>query len=216
MSLSFDEQVDVKGRGRLRLQPLPGSTVREVLDVEIDLHHREDALTLGDLKVAARRHASEGNHEHAYRLWTAVGQAAERHRYPALITAAKANAEGEKVRAKTAEGQAEGQKVRAKSAERRDRPRAQATRYDYDLLAADVDNGDSRADVAARHGCAVSTVARAVEYVAVRDELLDESPELFDQLMAGVDVIEVARRYGVSPKIVRWLVRTEYDRRGNR
>lgn len=202
MSLSFDEQVDVKGRGRLRLQPLPGSTVREVLEVEIDLHHQEDALTLGDLKVAARRHASEGKHEQAFRLWTAVGQAAERHRYPALITAAKANAEGEKVRAKTTD--------------RRDRPRPQATRYDYDLLAADVDNGDSRADVAARHGCAVSTVARAVEYVAVRDELLDESPELFDQLMAGIDVIEVARRYGVSPKIVRWLVRTEYDRRGNR
>lgn len=202
MSLSFDEQVDVKGKGRLRLQPLPGSTVREVLDVEIDLHHREDALTLGDLKVAARRHASEGKHEHAFRLWTAVGQAAERHRYPALITAAKANAEGEK--------------VRAKGDDRRDRPRTQTTRYDYDLLAADVDNGDSRADVAARHGCAVSTVARAVEYVAVRDELLDESPELFDQLMAGIDVIEVARRYGVSPKIVRWLVRTEYDRRGTR
>ncbi len=202
MSLSFDEQVDIKGKGRLRLQPLPGSAVREVLEVEIDLHYEGDALTLGDLKVAARRHAREGRHEHAFRLWTAVGQAAERHRYPALITAAKANAEGEK--------------VRAKGSDRRDRPRPPATRYDYDLLAADVDNGDSRADVAARHGCAVSTVARAVEYVAVRDELLDESPELFDQLMAGIDVIEVARRYGVSPKIVRWLVRTEYDRRGDR
>ncbi len=56
-------------------------------------------------------------------------------------------------------------------------------------------------------------MARAVEYVAVRDELLDESPEIFDQLMAGVDVIEVARRYDVSPKIVRWLVRTQFDRR---
>lgn len=176
--------------------------MRKVIDVEIDLHHREDALTLGDLKVAARRHAREGKHEEAFRLWTAVCVAAERHRYPALITAAKANAEGEK--------------VRAKGVDRRDGPPKQATRYDYELLAADVDNGDSRAEVAARHGCAVSTVARAVEYVAVRDELLDESPELFDQLMAGIDVIEVARRYGVSPKIVRWLVRTEYDRRGSR
>ena len=56
-------------------------------------------------------------------------------------------------------------------------------------------------------------MARAIEYVGVRDELMDESPELFDQLMAGIDVAEVARRYGVSPKIIRWLVRTQYDRR---
>jgi hypothetical protein len=73
----------------------------------------------------------------------------------------------------------------------------------------------TRAEVAACHGCAVSTVARAVEYVAVRDELMDESPEIFDQLMAGVDVIEVARRYDVSQKIVRWLVRTQFDRRAS-
>jgi hypothetical protein len=54
-----------------------------------------------------------------------------------------------------------------------------------------------------------------VEYVTIRDELLDESPELFDQLMAGVNAAEIARRYDVSPKIIRWLVRTQFDRRGS-
>ena len=198
----FDEQVDVKGRGRLRLQPIEGSVVLEVLEVEVDLHHSEDALTLGDLKVAARRHAIDGLHEEAFRLWSAVGQMAERHRYPALITAAKANAEGER--------------ARASGEDRRSSPSQKAKRYDYDEIAADVQNGDTRAEVAARYGCALSTVARAVEYVGARDELLDDSPELFDQLMAGVDVVEVARRYDVSPKIVRWLVRTQFDRRGDR
>jgi len=198
----FDEQVDVKGRGRLRLQPLDGSAVNDVLEIEIDLHHSENELTLGDLKVAARRHAVDGKHEASYRLWTAVGQMAERHRYPALITAAKANAEGER--------------VRSGGDDRRSAHTAKAKRYDYDEIATDVENGKTRAEVAARFGCALSTVARAVEYVAVRDELMDDSPELFDQLMAGVDVVEVARRYGVSPKIVRWLVRTHFDRRGER
>lgn len=199
MTMFEDQVVEVKGRGRLRLEPLDSSVVTDVIDVEIDLHHEAGLLTLGDLKLAARRHASDGDHEVAFRLWSAVATMAERHRYPALIVAAKANAE----RART----------RSASEDRRASPRKKATRYDYDEIARDVENGDSRSDVAARYGCAMSTVARAVEYVAVRDELLDESPELFDQLMAGVDVGEVARRYGVSPKIVRWLVRTRYDRR---
>lgn len=198
----FDEQVEVKGRGRLRLEPLEGSVDDSILEVDIDLHFRPDALTLGDLKIAARHHATHGNHEQAFRLWTAVGTMAERHRYPALITAARANAEGER--------------IRATGGDRRSETPRKAKRYDYDEIARDVENGDTRAEVAARYGCALSTVARAVEYVAVRDELVDESPELFDQLMAGVDVVEVARRYGVSPKIVRWLVRTQYDRRSDR
>lgn len=196
----FEEQVvDVKGRGRLRLKPRDGSVVTDEIEIEIDLHHEAGVLTLGDLKLAARRHASDGHHEVAFRLWSAVATMAERHRYPALIVAANANAE----RART---QSVGE-------ERRSSTKKQATRYDYDEIARDVENGDTRSEVAARYGCALSTVARAVEYVAVRDELLDESPELFDQLMAGVDVAEVARRYGVSPKIVRWLVRSRYDRR---
>lgn len=196
----FDEQVDVRGRGRLRLQPLDGSSNDQVIEVEIDLHYRGDALTLGDLKVAARRHAAAGLHEESYRLWTAVAIMAERHRYPALITAAKANAEGELARS-------------AGQDRRRVDRRRKAKRYDYDEIVQDIESGMTRAEVAGRHGCALSTVARAIDYVGVRDELLDESPELFDQLMAGVDVAEVARRYGVSPKIIRWLVRTQYDRR---
>lgn len=199
MTMFEEEVLEVKGRGRLRLQPLEDSVVTEVIEVEIDLHHDQGELTLGDLKLAARQHAADGHYEVAHRLWSAVATMAERHRYPALIVAAKANAEG----------------ARSRSAgeERRGPSKRKPKRYDYDEIARDVEDGRTRSEVAARHGCAVSTVARAVEYVAVRDELLDESPELFDQLMAGVDVAEVARRYGVSPKIVRWLVRTRYDRR---
>lgn len=202
MTLFDTPMVELKGRGRLRLQPLDDSIVADVIEVEIDLHHEPAALTLGDLKVAARRHASEGHHEVAFRLWSAVATMAERRRYPALIVAAKANAEAAR--------------NRSVAKERRSQPAKTAKRYDYDVIARDVENGDTRSEVAARYGCAMSTVARAVEYVAVRDELLDESPELFDQLMAGVDVAEVARRYGVSPKIIRWLVRTRYDRRDER
>lgn len=199
MTVSFDEKTEVKGRGRLSLQPLDASVDPSVLEIEIDLHLKADELTLGDLKVAAREHALEGLHEHAFRLWTAVSQVAERHRFPALITAAKANAAGSL--------------ERARKGDRRDGSTAKAKRYDYDAIASDVQSGMTRAEVAAQHGCAVSTVSRAVEYVDARDELLDESPEIFDQLMAGVDVVEVARRYDVSPKIVRWLVRTQFDRR---
>ena len=199
MTVSIDEKTQVKGRGRLSLQPLDGSVDTGVLEIEIDLHVESDALTLGDLKVAAREHAAEGLHEHAFRLWSAVEQVATRHRYPALITAAKANAAGSL--------------ERARNGERRGGTATKAKRYDYDAIARDVNSGMTRAEVAAGHGCATSTVARAVEFVTVRDELLDESPEIFDQLMAGVDVIEVARRYDVSTKIVRWLVRTQFDRR---
>lgn len=199
MTVSFDEKTEVKGRGRLSLGPLDSSVDTSVIEIEIDLHQEPDALTLGDLKVAARDHAVEGLHEHAYRLWSAVAQVAERNRFPALITAAKANAAGSLERARNGERRAG------------DAPRAK--RYDYDAIARDVDSGMTRAEVAAGHGCAASTVARAVEYIGIRDELMDESPEIFDQLMAGVDVIEVARRYDVSPKVVRWLVRTQFDRR---
>ena len=199
MTVSFDEKTEVRGRGRLSLQPLDASVDSSILEIEIDLHLKTDALTLGDLKIAAREHAMEGLHEHAFRLWTAVAQVAERHRFPALLTAAKANAAGSL--------------ERAKNGERRGGSTTKAKRYDYDAISRDVDSGMTRAEVAAGHGCAASTVARAIEYVTIRDELLDESPEIFDQLMAGVDVTEVARRYDVSPKIVRWLVRTQFDRR---
>lgn len=199
MTVSFDERTSVRGRGRLRLQPLEDSVDTSVLEIEIDLHAAEDVLTLGDLKVAAREHAIEGLHEHAFRLWSAVLLMAERKRFPGLITAAKANAETCLERARDGERRTEGPQ--------------KAKRYDYDQIADDIDGGMTRAEVAAKHGCAVSTVARAVEYVTIRDELLDESPELFNQLMAGVDVQEVARRYDVSPKIIRWLVRTQFDRR---
>lgn len=201
MTVSIDEKTEVKGRGRLFLQPLDRSVDKEVLEIEIDLHLLNDELTLGDLKVAAREHAVEGMHEHAFRLWSAVAQVAERHRFPALITAAKANAAGSL--------------ERARKGERRAGSAPKAKRYDYDAISRDVDSGMTRAEVAAGHGCAASTVARAIEYVGVRDELLDDSPEIFDQLMAGVDVVEVARRYDVSPKIVRWLVRTQFDRRSD-
>lgn len=199
MTVSIDEKTEVKGRGRLSLQPLEDSSDSAVLEIEIDLHVLPDALTLGDLKVAAKDHATEGLHEHAYRLWTAVALVAERQRFPALIIAAKANAEGAL--------------ARAVDGDRRGGTSKKAKRYDYDAIANDIDSGMTRAEVASSHGCAASTVARAIEYVAVRDELMDDSPEIFDQLMAGVDVIEVARRYDVSPKIVRWLVRTQFDRR---
>lgn len=201
MTVSFDEKTEVKGRGRLSLQPLDESVDPSVLEIEIDLHLQTDALTLGDLKVAARDHATEGLHEHAYRLWSTVALVAERHRFPALITAAKANAAGSL--------------DRARDGERRAGSPPKAKRYDYEEIARDIDSGMTRSEVAAVHGCAASTVARAVEYVSARDDLMDESPEIFDQLMAGVDVIEVARRYDVSPKIVRWLVRTQYDRRSH-
>jgi len=199
MTVSFDEKTEVKGRGRLSLQPLDRSVEKGVLEVEIDLHMASNELTLGDLKVAAREHATEGMHEHAFRLWTAVAKVAERHRFPALITAARANAAGSL--------------ERARNGERRAGSVSKVKRYDYDAIASDVDSGMTRAEVAAAHGCAASTVARAFEYVTIRDDLMDESPEIFDQLMAGVDVMEVSRRYDVSPKIVRWLVRSQFDRR---
>jgi len=199
MTLISQNQAEVKGRARLHLQPIEGSVSLSGLDVEIDLHHHLDRLTLADLEIAARRFAKNGCHEEAHRLWSTIETMAMRHRFPALQTAAIANGRGAL--------------RRAMGEERRSGDGQGPKRYDYEELAGAVDSGESRADVASMYGCAVSTVARAVEYVSVRDELLDESPELFDQLMAGVNAAEIARRYDVSPKIVRWLVRTQFDRR---
>jgi hypothetical protein len=201
MTLISQDQAEVVGRARLHLQPIEGSLSTSVFEVEIDLHHHLDRLTLGDLEIAARRLAKDDCHEEAHRLWSTIETMAARHRFPALLTAANANAEGAL--------------RRAMGEERRSGARRNPKRYDYDELARAVDAGESRADVASLYGCALSTVARAVEYVTIRDELLDESPELFDQLMAGVNAAEIARRYDVSPKIIRWLVRTQFDRRGS-
>ncbi len=187
------------GRARLHLQPIEGSLSTLALDVDVDLHHHLDRLTLGDLEIAARQAAKDGRNEESHRLWKAVETVAQRHRFPALITAASANAESAL--------------RRAMGEERRADQRQTTKRYDYDELARAVESGETRGEVAARYGCALSTVARAVEYVTVRDELLDESPEVSEQLMAGVNVDEIARRYDVSPKIMRWLVRTNFDRR---
>lgn len=201
MTLISQDQAEAMGRARLHLQPIEGSVSRSVLEVEIDLHHHLDRMTLADLEIAARRFAKNDCHEEAHRLWAVIETMALRHRFPALQTAAVANGEGA-IR-------------QAKGEERRSNAPRTPKRYDYEELARSVDSGATRAEVASLFGCAVSTVARAVEYVTVRDELLDESPELFDQLMAGVNAAEIARRYDVSPKIVRWLVRTQFDRRSS-
>lgn len=196
----------VRGRGRLRLEPIPGSVDRSTHVVDIALHHDPHRLALGDLRRAAEQLMADTEFEKAYRLWMMVVTAAERVDQSALAAVARAQADGAQHRAKFLAAASERRKATAVV----DRS---STKYDYEALAAAVADGVSKTAAARRFGCSPSTIQRAVDYVNQRDDLLEESPEVLDQLMAGIDLQTVAERYDVSPRVLRWMVSNDFDRR---
>ncbi len=205
MENSNDLNPEAIGRGRLRLKPIAGSVDRSTLVVDIDLHHQSQSLTLGDLRRSAERLTSEQSFEQAFRLWSIVSTAAGRVDAQSLATYAASQAD----RAQhSAQFMAAADRRTAEQVGDRS-----STKYDYDELSNDVAAGMSRTMVARKWGCAPSTVQRAVDYVTERDELLEQSPEILDQLMAGVDLGVVASRYDVSPKVLRWMVNSNFNRR---
>lgn len=200
-----ENEPGVVGRGRLTLPPIAGSVDRSTLVVEIDLHHDPAGLALGDLRRSAAIMTARKDFEHAFRLWTAVSTAAGRVKNESLVSYAKAQADG---------AQHSAQFLAATERRSLEQPTDRsATKYDYDALASDLWNGMTKTAVARKWGCAPSTVQRAADYVAERDELLDQSPEVLDQLMAGVDLATVAVRYQASPKVLRWMVNSNFNRR---
>lgn len=210
-----------KGRGRVRLAPLAGSLDRTTHVVEIDLHHRAGALTVGDLRRTAEKLSDAGDAELAFRMWTFVRTAAIRSGHASLVDLAEQQAEDaqREVRAAVETTDASEATVTLEA----DSDRRSATndversvlRYDYEALAADHWSGLSKSEVARKWGCSPSTVQRAVDFVTVRDDLVDESPEVMDQIMAGVDLGEIARRYDVSSRVLKWMVNTNFERRSN-
>ena len=199
-----NDQPTVRGKGRLLLQPIAGSVDRSTLELEIDLHHNASQLTVGDLVRSAEKLTAENNFEPAYRLWTVVQTAADRAHYTDLATHALAQADGAQNRAQF-----------IKATERRTDSHADrsTTKYDYEGLFADVTGGMTKTATARKWGCSPSTVQRAVDYVTERNELLDQSPEVLDQIMAGVDLKTLSGRYDVSTKVLRWMVNTDHERR---
>ncbi len=196
------------GKGRMRLKAIPGSVDQSTFVVEVDLYNKPGSLTVGDLRRLAQEMSDANRFEVAFRLWTVVHTAAARLKDTALDAFAVRQAEDAQHRAQ----------FLANSEERRNDETASdaeisGPRYDYDELATDVFNGQSKKATARKWGCSPSTVQRAVTYVNERDELLDQSPEVLDQLMAGVDIATLATRYNVPSKLLKWMVSTGFDRR---
>lgn len=204
-----------KGRGRVRLAPLAGSRDQTTHVVEIDLHHRAGALTVGDLRRTAEKLSNDGDAELAFRMWTFVRTAAIRSGHDSLVDLAQQ-------RAADAQREVQSAVVAGVVFEPEDDRRSPTNdversvlRYDYEALASDHWSGMSKSEVARKWGCSPSTVQRAVDFVTARDDLVDESPEVMDQIMAGVDLSEIARRYDVSSRVLKWMVNTNFDRRSD-
>ncbi len=212
-----------RSKGTLNLAPIEGSADQKTYVVEVTLDHEPGVLTLGDLRRAAEKLSVSGEYEQAFRVWSYVETAAERVGNEALKQVATSRAG-----AAAASAHGSDSKVRTPSPatrlERREPesfdPAAgvlevpgRGPKYDYDRLAADRAEGMSLSAVAKKWGCSPSTVHRAEEYVAQRDDVVDMYPELLDQLMAGVDLQELSDRYDVSTKVLKWMVSTRFERR---
>lgn len=182
--------------GTIRLAPLQTSLAQGTIVVEVGLTDPDSALRFGDLRVAAIELDRQKEFEAAHRLWSILGT--EAFRLGDLVFATGADE-----RADAALSMAT---IAAKSYGR-------TAQYDYEALATDRLEGLSVADTAKRWSCSPTTVKRALKYVEVRNDLLRANPQLFSDLDRGDDVSDLAQRYGVETKIMRWIVVSHFDRR---
>ncbi len=195
---------DKLASGVFKLEPISGSQDRRTIDVDVDLTTTDGSLLIGDVRRAAERATSADQHEVAHRIWTVLIEAARRVGNVPLEALSVSRADGAKTQAKNA-GRG-GSPAPAPSS---------AYAYDYEALAADRADGMKQAEVAKEWNCSPGTVARAVRYVNKRDELVSDHPELLDDVHSGATVKDLATTYGVSTKVMRWIVTTSLDRRNS-
>ena len=191
-------------RGRVRLAPIEGSTTTETYEVDLELSRADARLTVGDLRRAALAH--EDRPEYAHRLWAAVAVAAASVDAPALERFARArvcacvSGQGSSLDGSSVDGIAENF-------------RRSNVRYDYLAIAADRALGCSAAQTAATHGCSMSTVGRAVEFAAQRDDLLGRDPDFANRIDPAADPAVSAVALGVDVNVMRWILGIRLDRR---
>lgn len=182
--------------GTIRLAPLHESLTSDVIVVEIGLSGADAGLRFGDLRCAALELERRAEYEAAHRLWTVLGT--EAFRLGDLVLAAAADERAE---------------VALSLAIIASRPLGPTAKYDYEALATDRDDGLSIADTAKRWSCSPTTVKRAVKYVEVRDAALEANPRLVADIDRGDDVSDLAERYEIEKKVMRWIVISHFDRR---
>ncbi len=197
---------DSPARGRLSLAPIEGSMYRSAITVDLDLTRSDGVLVLGDLRRAAESSHKDRNFEAAHRLWSVVAEAAGRIDHQQLVTRSLAMSDGALLELKGS-GRTGGSK-RAGSKDRR-----RGVSYDYVSLAADRASGLTQRETASKWGCSQATVSRAVNYVTVRDELVEGSPDVTGHIHGGMSVDDLALSYDVETKIMRWVVSDYWDRR---
>jgi hypothetical protein len=204
-------------RGRVRLGPIEGSTTAETYEVDLELSRSDERLTLGDLRRAALAH--ENLPEYAHRLWAAVAVAAASVDAPALERLAR-----ERVCAWVSGGGVDGGTVDGGTVDGStvdggrvddiaENFRRSNVRYDYLAIAADRALGRSAAQTAATHGCSISTVGRAVEFVAQRDDLLGRDPAFASRIDLAADPAVSAVALGIDDNVMRWILGLRLDRR---
>lgn len=199
-----DSTAVAPGWGTFNLGPIAGSPSRETYSFDVELTASGVALTLGDLRRAAERASSASVHEIAHRLWTVVAEAARRVENLELGARASSMADGALHLAKQDAG------PRESAGNRRSKRRSGANRplpHDYGVLAVDRATGMTQAAVAAKWNCSPGTVARAVRYVHARDELFATHSEAKDLVTSGMSPSDIADKFDVPTKVVRWIVR---------
>ncbi len=216
-----EEQAKTSAKtGTLHLEPISGSIDRRSLAFEIELTRDDGVLVLGDIRLGAERAAEEEAFEIAHRIWTIVAEAANRVDNDTLGAKALAMADGALVQARDERALLAKSIDQSRAADpgrgRRPSGANRGVSYDYDELAADRAAGVSQAETARAHGCSPGTVARAVRYVAARDELLALTDKnLTQDIRDGLPVAELAARYETVPKVMRWVVSDFWDRRAS-
>lgn len=191
-------------RGRVRLAPIEGSTTTETYEVDFELSRADARLTVGDLRRAALAH--EDRPEYAHRLWAAVAVAAASVDAPVLERFARervcacVSGQGSALDSSSVDGISENF-------------RRSNVRYDYLAIAADRALGCSAAQTAATHGCSISTVGRAVEFAAQRDDLLGRDPDFANRIDPAADPAVSAVALGVDVNVMRWILGIRLDRR---
>ncbi len=197
-------------RGRVRLVPIEGSLLAETIEIELELSRPDARLTLGDIRRAAIAHGDADRQEEAHRLWAALALAAASVDAPALEDFARQRVTDCLASKETVSASPQIDQV-AESFRRSN------VRFDYLAIAQDRTSGSSAGQTATLHGCSVSTVARALEFVAQRDDLLARHPEFPSELTGGLtldtDPADLAAEYGVDPPVMRWMLAMRHDRR---
>ncbi len=182
----------------------------ETLEIELELSRPDARLTLGDIRRAAVAHVEAELHEEAHRLWAALALAAASVDAPALEDFARQRVTD--AHASRGAVSASPQIDQVTESFRRSN-----VRFDYLAIAKDRTSGSSAGQTATLHGCSVSTVARALEFVAQREDLLARHPEFPTEVTGGLtletDPAILAAEYGVDPPVMRWILAIRHDRR---